>query len=177
MIREVAPCGFNVCGILLLACAHMVFIANVLPRVTICRCFCPAYIWCSFGCVESDLFPIFSAVLSALGTIGLCLFSALYARCGGVDAMWYCLFVFSFLHGWQLIFEQADVHFVFLGALWVAIGRVVLPHNSHIHGCSDPDSHFLFDDFFFKTVGVCAVIYLARIVSPLVGCSIAIGSI
>ena len=47
----------------------------------------------------------------------------------------------------------------------------MLPHNSHIHGCSDPDSHFLFDDSLFKAVGVHCDLF-SWIESPLVGCSI-----
>ena len=83
-------------------------------------------------------------------------------------------FFSCFFHCWQLICEQTHGHFVFLGALRGAIGLGVLPHNSHIHGCSDPESHFLFDDLLFKAVGVHCDLS-ARIESPLVGCSIAIG--
>ena len=75
-------------------------------------------------------------------------------------------------YGTQLIFEQMHISSIcilfFLGALWVVVGQVVLPHNSHIHGFADPDSCFSFDDFLSKPL-VCTVVCLAQIESPLVG--------
>ena len=131
----------NVCGVLLLSRAYRAFIANVLGN----DLQLPSPRGCSFGHMEVELVLY---ALSVFGNMRLRLLSAFFARCDVI------LLAVCVLHCWQAIFAHKYAHFVFLGTLRVAIGQVVLPHNSHIHVCVDPDSHFLFDDFLFKAVGV-----------------------